>query len=98
MHFTAYKATVDRYYCTGIRSMTSFQVFEAGQSFFGVFTTSNTKGEFESAVCQFSFKELDQKFTTSLFEEDNGKKTKNWDSYRNDANEAYLHPYDCSSG
>ena len=75
-----------------------FKVFESEHSFFGVFATSNTKGEFESAVCQFSFDELDDKFMSLNFEDEHGKKTKNWESYRNEVNEPYSHPYLCSDG
>ena len=75
-----------------------FKVFESEHKFFGVFATSNTKGEFESAVCQFSFDELDDKFVSFNFEDEHGKKTKNWESYRNEVNEPYSHPYLCSDG
>ncbi len=72
----------------------SFQVVENGDGFFGVFIGSNSRGEYESGICEFDFDEIEEAFSGSKFLAEN--KIEDWNQFKNENGQTYQHPYNCN--
>ena len=72
----------------------NFQVVENGDGFFGVFIGSNSRGEYESGICEFDFGEIEEAFSGSKFLAEN--KIEDWNQFKNENGQTYQHPYNCN--
>jgi len=69
-------------------------VVETDDGFFGVFIGSNSRGEYESGICEFDFDEIEEAFSGSKFLAEN--KIEDWNQFKNENGQTYQHPYNCN--
>lgn len=82
------------FYRSTPNAKTKFQVVENGDGFFGVFIGSNSRGEYESGICEFDFEEIEEAFSGSKFLAEN--KIEDWNQFKNENGQTYQHPYNCN--